>query len=329
MLTLKCLVVGCKERAMDTDKDVVVALYNAHIYTHTADTGRDQGSSRRKSRMLDRPNIAQGSSMELWDSFRILWRLYKGMADLPEAECSLQLLLCCSKELREQLFRTDPKITAKPEEEQIESIRKLAVVSCATVGRSGSLSRVQEVGEQLRGPFAKEQTRKCRQNTAESAAKVPPEASPKGRQKRQSAKMPKCQTAVRVPPLCRQNATREPEYVSNRCRKERESFDPTRETEASDRVPAERNYLTEAAAGEERTLADTEDKETATHIETPGDVLGYDPFKVNLWADAVTPIEEKKMLREQKRCRGRTARVSQNVRGQVGQLSERRPCKEG
>ena len=107
MLTLDCLVVGCKKRVTDTDEDVAVGTYNAHICTHTADAGRDQGSNRRENEKLDRPRITQGTSMESWDSFKILWRLYKQVADLSEAECSLQLMYCCSEKLREQLFRTE------------------------------------------------------------------------------------------------------------------------------------------------------------------------------------------------------------------------------
>ena len=40
MLTLDCLVADCKEQVVDIDVDIAVALLNAHISTHTADTGR-------------------------------------------------------------------------------------------------------------------------------------------------------------------------------------------------------------------------------------------------------------------------------------------------
>ena len=231
MLTLPCLVMGCKKRAIDTDEDVVVALYNAHSYTHTVDAGRDQGSSQRKNGKLDRPRITQGASIESWDSFKILWRLYKQAADLSETEYSLQLMYCCSKELREQLFRTDPRITARPEEEQIKSIGKLAVVSHAMSETCSKLLSIsQKVGGRHQGLSDKEQVRKYRQNAAESAARVPLEVPPEGRQECQRAKVPKCRSATRGPPMRRQKAIRDLNYANKRCSKTEKPGDYTNKT---------------------------------------------------------------------------------------------------
>ena len=148
------------------DVDIAVTLFNAHISTHTADTGRHQGSDSSRSVQLVRPRVTQGMSMESWKSFQVLWRLYKTNTDLSEAESSLQLMYCCSEELREQLFRADPNVTAKQESEQLESIRKLAVVpSAIRARRPKMLSRSQEVGERPRGLFEGEQgkTATCEQ----------------------------------------------------------------------------------------------------------------------------------------------------------------------
>ena len=64
MLTLDCLVAGCKKQVLNTDEDVAVALFNAHIRTHTAAAGRDQGSDRNKSEKLPRLKITQGMSVD-------------------------------------------------------------------------------------------------------------------------------------------------------------------------------------------------------------------------------------------------------------------------
>ena len=147
---------------MNTDEDVAIALFNAHTSTHTADTGHNQGSGTNKNKKLARPRITQGMSMESWRSYQVLWKLYKEVADLSEAECGPQLIHCCNEELIVQLLRADPNIVAKPEIEQLDSIRKLAVIPYAMgVRRSKMLSRSQKVGERPRGLFEKEQGKKA------------------------------------------------------------------------------------------------------------------------------------------------------------------------
>ena len=170
MLTLGCLVAGCKEQVANTDEDVAIALFNAHASTHTGDTDCNQGSSVKKIVELARPKITQGMSLDSWSSFQVLWKLYKDSADLSEAECGPQLVHCCNEDLVMQLLCMDPNVVDKPETEQLDSIRKLAVIPYDRgVRRSKML-------------FEKDQIRQCRQNAAESAARRPP-------------KVPKCQSA--------------------------------------------------------------------------------------------------------------------------------------
>ena len=57
--------------------------------------------------------------VESWNSFQVLWNLYKKGAGLTEAECGLQLIYCCDEELMEQLLRADPNIVTKPEIDQM------------------------------------------------------------------------------------------------------------------------------------------------------------------------------------------------------------------
>ena len=121
MPTLECPFAECEEQVVNTDKDVAIALFNAHISTHTANTGRTQGNGPSKSEKLSRPKITQGMLVESWNSFQVLWKLYKKGAGLSEAECGLQLIYCCDEELMVQLLRADPNIVAKPETEQLET----------------------------------------------------------------------------------------------------------------------------------------------------------------------------------------------------------------
>ena len=154
--TLGCPFTGCEEQVINADKDVAIALFNAHISTHTANAGQNQGSGPSKSKKLTRPKITQGMLVESWNSFGVLWNLYKKGAGLSEAECGLQLIYCCDEELMEQLLRADPNIVTKPENEQMESIRKLAVVPVAMgVRRSEMLNMSQDVSKLSRTFHAK------------------------------------------------------------------------------------------------------------------------------------------------------------------------------
>ena len=113
MTTLGCPFTGCEEQVINADKDVAITLFNAHISTHTANAGRNQGSGPSKSKKLTRPKITQGMLVESWNSFGVLWNLYKKGAGLSEAECGLQLIYCCDKELMEQLLLADPNIVLR------------------------------------------------------------------------------------------------------------------------------------------------------------------------------------------------------------------------
>ena len=64
MVALDCLVAGCKERVANADEDIAVALFNAHISTHTADTGHNQGSDLSKNEEWVRPKTTQEKLMD-------------------------------------------------------------------------------------------------------------------------------------------------------------------------------------------------------------------------------------------------------------------------
>ena len=156
MTTLNCPCPDCGEAVTNADKDVAIALFNAHVSTHTVNTGRIHSNSSSKSEKLSRPKVTQGMLEEAWNSFTVLWNLYKNGAGLSQAELGLQLIYCCDEDLMEQLLRADPSIVSKSEKEQMESIRSLAVVPVAMgVRRSEMLNMSQDVGELSRAFLAK------------------------------------------------------------------------------------------------------------------------------------------------------------------------------
>ena len=75
------------EQVVNADKDVAIALFNAHVSTHTVNAGQNQGIGPGKSKKLTRLKITQGILVESWNLFGVLWNLYKKGAGLSEAEC--------------------------------------------------------------------------------------------------------------------------------------------------------------------------------------------------------------------------------------------------
>ena len=156
MTVLRCPFSDCSEEISEDDKDIAIAMFNAHVSTHTVN-GRPRGSSSSsKSEKLTRPKLTQGMLEETWNSFKALWELYKTGAGLSAEECGLQLIYCCDDELMEQVVRADPLIVSKPEEEQLEAIKKLAVVPVAIgVRRSELFSMSQDLAESSRAFLSK------------------------------------------------------------------------------------------------------------------------------------------------------------------------------
>ena len=154
MIRLECPFPLCNESVENEDKEIAIAVFNAHVSTHTTPSRTTAASSSNvssRSEKLTRPKLSQGMLEESWNSFMVLWNLYKSGAGLSTSECSLQLIYCCDQELMEQVIRADPDITKKSEEDQLKSIRKLAVVPVAMgVRRSELLNLSQDVGEPSR-----------------------------------------------------------------------------------------------------------------------------------------------------------------------------------
>ena len=128
MPPLVCDFPDCKEQVVDTNENVAIVLFNTHMLLHTSYGGSDAD----KDVSMARPKITQGMSMEEWNSFLAMWRRYRIETDLAEEECALQLILGCEDKLVDQVYVTDPSISDKPVIEQLEAIRRLAVIPATT-----------------------------------------------------------------------------------------------------------------------------------------------------------------------------------------------------
>ena len=191
-----------------------------------------------------------------------------------------------------QLISGDPTVVAKPEIEQLESIRKLVVVPEARgVRRSKMLGTPQEVGKRPRALGKKEQGKK--------AAYEPNCAKKCGRGKEESGDF----TDMTV------------KYVLVNGLAEAET-----RNEVLDRNLLEDNFRAETVAFMEQketardALKGVDEDESSTPIETPRDVLGWDLLDGSSWADAVTFIEQKEVDRDA--CRGEAVIVKTGYGGQ-------------
>ena len=157
MPTLECPFDGCPSTTVNDSEAMAIALFNAHISTHTASASSNvQRPGGSKSEKIIRPKVAQGMLEEAWNSFLIQWKIYKSSAVLSAAESQLQLIYCCEQDLLENVLRSEPDITSKDERDQLESIRRLSVVPVAMgVRRSEVLNLTQDSNELVRSFFSR------------------------------------------------------------------------------------------------------------------------------------------------------------------------------
>ena len=149
MPRLQCPFQGCSDVTEDDSENLAIALFNAHISTHTAsNTNNAQRVGSSKSEKIIRPKLSQGMPEEGWNSFIVQWKIYKSSAALSDDEGKLQLIYCCEQDLLEHVLRSDPDITGKEEPDQLASIRKLCVIPVAMgVRRSDVLNLTQDSAE--------------------------------------------------------------------------------------------------------------------------------------------------------------------------------------
>ena len=153
MPELQCPHEGCESLTTNPDKDLCIALFNAHISTHSKAGG---GEQRSRAEKLVRPRIAVGMLEENWSSFLLQWDMYATGSALEGADRVRQLLYCCESQLMDMVLGVDPQIATRDEDRAKEIIKRMAVVPVAMgVRRAEMLAMKQEAGEPSRAYAAK------------------------------------------------------------------------------------------------------------------------------------------------------------------------------
>ena len=127
---MKCPIVGCEfETAEAEDGAIIAALLNLHASSHTASTHATtaQGQATRAEK-LKRPTISSAGTSEEWAYFETRWDEYRRGTKLTGGDVVVQLLECCSDELRKDLIRAaGGSLSGKPEQDVLTAIKMLAV----------------------------------------------------------------------------------------------------------------------------------------------------------------------------------------------------------
>ena len=152
MPVLQCPFPECETSTDNDDKDLAIALFNAHVATHAPRPATSStGGGGNMAEKFQRPTACQGMLEEDWNSFLLQWEIYKEGANLSAANSVKQLIYCCEQELLKFVLRADPSVRSKTEAQVLAVMKTLAVVPVAMgMRRSELLNMNQDSGELAR-----------------------------------------------------------------------------------------------------------------------------------------------------------------------------------
>ena len=107
VITVDCPVQGCTYKAENADASIVGALLIAHSTTHAA--APRAAAHPAKADKLKRPSIGLSGTTEAWSYFLTRWAEYRDGTNTEGDDIVVQLLECCSDELRHDFTRAAGK----------------------------------------------------------------------------------------------------------------------------------------------------------------------------------------------------------------------------
>ena len=131
-MKLQCPVPDCTYKTEDlTDASLLTALLNLHATAHVKPAAAAEAAPAPPKaiiRELKRPTISHAANSEDWAYFIICWEEYRVGSRLDGQDVVLQLLECCTEDLRRDLVHTEGRsLSKRSENEVLEAIKSLAV----------------------------------------------------------------------------------------------------------------------------------------------------------------------------------------------------------
>ena len=135
-MKVKCPVPDCSYETEDIgDTALLNTLLGLHATTHAAP----------QAEKLQRPTISPPVNSEDWAYFIIRWEEYRVGCRLDGPDVVLQLLECCTEELRRDLVHTEGRsLSKKSEKEVLQAIRNLAVHKENIIASGAALCNVHQ-----------------------------------------------------------------------------------------------------------------------------------------------------------------------------------------
>lgn len=124
MPEVECPIEGCEYTTPDVSDAIVAALITAHSLQHSA----PQGSSAVPMEKVKRPTISPAGTSEEWSYFLTRWQEYVRATKMNADDVVIQLLECCSEDLRRDLTQsTGGSLLNKDINHVLNAIKSLAV----------------------------------------------------------------------------------------------------------------------------------------------------------------------------------------------------------
>ena len=159
MPAVECPYDSCAYKTPDLGDAIVAALITTHAQTHLQQPVRQLPSApqthnvpeKQRPPKFDRPSVSRNTSEEDWLTFTKKWTLFKRGTDIPASQVTTHLWQCCTNDLETDLFKDIPDLTTITENNLLQSIKRLAVISVPkSVRRTELLSSNQDHGQPIR-----------------------------------------------------------------------------------------------------------------------------------------------------------------------------------
>ena len=149
MPVVPCPAEGCDFQTGDFEAAIAVDLLKIHAASsHTANAPAapvtNTGDRQQQPPKLNRPKISRGMTEEEWSIVCRKWSIFKATMNIPVDQASTHLWQCCDEDLTADIFRDIPNVSSIAEQDLLDAIKRLAVLSLATTVRKTELLNLRQ-----------------------------------------------------------------------------------------------------------------------------------------------------------------------------------------